>query len=327
MTLKPIPFWLSTCFFLLATTTTSFASPQALVLDLYQTPDGAVTVTEHGNFIDPYFANRALTLADESGMDVRAVAERWIPWLIAHQLPDGRFQRYCKSGGSDWSACEPSDADDAGFAVWLELLYRLAPDSGLPVTWQASAAQANKDLEALRDKNTGLYFVSHELRVCLLMDNVEIYRLFRVMASANRRFGQQKFSIDYGRKADQLASAIVRRMWSPAKHRFAVSTQHPLPTLFYPAAVAQVYPWLFKLPTPAGDAKRAFRNWLRSYGNIWLQRSNDKFPWGIIALAADRFEETAWVNRWVENSQSLRHSAYWTVLDETLVQVLQVDRH
>ena len=310
---------------MLLSAATTYASPQSLSLDLYQTPDGAITVNEHGDFVDPYFANRALTLADESGMDVRAIAERWIPWLMAHQLPDGRFQRYCKTGGGDWSACKPSDADDAGFAVWLELLYRLAPQSGLPIAWRASAAQASKYLEGLRDKNTGLYFVSHDLRVCLLMDNAEIYHLFRVMAAANRRFGQLKLSFEYGKKADQLARAIVRRMWSPAKHSFAASTQRPLPTNFYPAAVAQVYPWLFKVSTPAGDAKRAFQNWLNSYGNIWLHRNGDEFPWGIIALAADRFGETAWVDEWVQNSQSLRHSAYWTVLDETLVQVFQVD--
>src|ERR1044072_1481627 len=163
--------------YLLLFVVTAQASPQNLTLDLYQAPDGAITVNEHGNFVDPYFTNRALTLADESGMNVRAVAERWIPWIMAHQLADGRFERYCKSGGGDWSPCQPSDADDAGLAVWLELLYRLAPQSGLPVTWQASAATANKYLEHLRDKNTGLYFVSHDLRVCLLMDNVEVYHL------------------------------------------------------------------------------------------------------------------------------------------------------
>jgi len=324
MTSKSISALLSILLFLLATAT-AHASPQNFALDLYQTPDGAITVNEHGNFVDPYFANRALTLADESGMDVRVIAERWIPWLMAHQLSDGRFERYCKSGGSDWSPCKPSDADDAGLAVWLELLYRLAPQSGLPAAWQSSAVRANKYLKNLRDKSTGLYFVSHDLRVCLLMDNVEVYHLFRVMSAAHRRFGQTKLSRDYEKKADQLARAIVRRMWLPAKHNFAASTQRPLPTTFYPAAVAQGYPWLFKLPTPAGDAKVAFRKWLSSYGSIWLDRSQDKFPWGIIALASDQFGESAYVDQWIENSKSLRHSAYWTVLDETLVQVFQSD--
>lgn len=311
--------------YLLLLVETAHASLQNLALDLYQTPDGAVTVNEHSDFVDPYFANRALTLADESGMDVRSIAEHWIPWLMAHQLPDGRFQRYCKSGGSDWSPCKPSDADDAGLAVWLELLYRLSPDSGLPTVWKESAAKANKYLEGLRDKNTGLYFVSHDLQVSLLMDNVEVYHLFRVMAVANHRFGQADLSRDYANKADQLARAITRRMWSRKNRDFVASTQQPAPATFYPVQVAQVYPWLFKMPTPAADAKASFQTWLNSYGNIWLDRRDDHFPWGIIALACDQLGETAWVDRWVENSNSLKHSAYWTVLDETLLQILQRD--
>src|SRR6266566_9058531 len=98
MTLQPISTWIPIALLLLGTGT-GYASSQNLTLDLYQTPDGAITVNEHGDFVDPYFANRALTLADESGIDIRVIAERWIPWLIAHQLSDGRFQRYCKSGG------------------------------------------------------------------------------------------------------------------------------------------------------------------------------------------------------------------------------------
>ena len=324
MTLPPISTWLPTALLLLGTGT-GYASSQNLTLDLYQTPDGAITVNEHGNFVDPYFANRALTLADESGMDVGAIAEHWIPWVMAHQLPDGRFQRYCKPGGSDWSPCKPSDADDAGLAVWLELLYRLSPSSGLPADWQGSVERANKYLDGLRDKSTGLYFLSHDLQVCLLMDNVDVYHLFRVMAAANRRFGQTKLSRDYEIKADQLAHAIVHRMWSRKGQNFLASTQQPALNAFYPADVAQVYPWLFKMPTPAVDTKASFRTWLNSHGNIWLDRRDDHFPWGIIALACDQLSETAWVDRWIANSNSLKHSAYWTVLDEALLQVLQRD--
>ena len=303
MTLASTSAWLSLALLFLSIGT-SRASAQTLDLNLYQTPDGAITVNEHGDFVDPYFANRALTLADESGTDVRTSAERWISWLMARQLPDGRFQRYCKSGGSDWYPCKPSDADDAGLAVWLELLYRLSPQSGLPSAWQESARRANKYLNSLYDSNTGLYFVSHDLKVCLLMDNVEVYHLFRVMAVTHRRFGQTELSHDYANKADVLAYAITRRMWSKKKHGFLASTQHPMLTTFYPANVAQVYPWLFKMPTPAGDAKAAFKTWLSSHGDIWLNRRDGNFSWGIVALAGNQLGETQWVDRWIENSKS-----------------------
>ena len=259
-------------------------------------------------------------------MKVHEAAAQWITWLLPRQLPDGRFERYCKSNGSAWSSCKPSDADDAGLAVWLELLYRLAPASGLPNSWQTSATHANQYLESLHDKNSGLYFVSRNLQVCLLMDNVEVYHLFRVMAAANHRFGKDALSREYIGKADQLAQAIAHRMWSRKNQNFVASTQQPLTTTFYPAAVAQVYPWLFKMPGPSGDAKAALHDWLNSHQSVWLERRDDHFPWGIVALTADKFGETAPVNQWIENSNSLRHSAYWTVLDDTILQILQNDR-
>jgi hypothetical protein len=298
------------------------ASSRNLVLGHYHTSSGAITVRADGDFVDPYFANRALTLANENGMDVQQAAAGWIPWLIAHQLPDGRFQRYCKSSGGDWSPCQAADADDAGLAVWLELLYRLAPDSGLPAAWQASAQRASDYLGSLHDTTTGLYFVSHDLRVSLLMDNVEVYHSLRVMAAEHSRFGQSTLSREYEMKADRLARAIVRHMWQPKKHRFVASTQHPEETSFYPSDVAQVYPWLFQMPTPAGDAKAAFRNWLKSYESVWLARRDDDFPWGMIALTGKRLGANASVDRWVESSEPLRHTEYWTVLDEALFQLL-----
>ena len=273
-------FLFQTFFLLVCTTGMAHAFTASFVAGAYQDSDGAITVNAHGDFVDPYFANRALTLADESGLDVRASVARWIPWAMAHQLPDGRFQRYCKSESAAWSACQSSDADDAGLALWLELLFRMAPKSGLPPNWKSSAARANRYLENLHDNGTGLYFVSLELRVSLLMDNVEVYHLFRVMAAANRRFGRPDLGDSYQRKANRLAQAIAGRLWVPAKHEFLISTQNsshqnsaaqnfatqsPAARAFYPDDVAQVYPWLFNMPTPAGNAKAALRRWLKSY--------------------------------------------------------------
>src|SRR5437016_6265023 len=81
---KPFMLRWRQAFFLLLSVVSANAFSQNLALDLYQNPDGAITVNEHGDFVDPYFANRALTLADESGIEVRLIAERWILWLIAH---------------------------------------------------------------------------------------------------------------------------------------------------------------------------------------------------------------------------------------------------
>ena len=296
---------------------------KSFAVGTYQQSDGAITVRANGDSVDPYFASRALTLADESGLDVRATAMPWIRWTIEKQLPDGRLQRYCRSSSENWSACQTADADDAGLAVWLELLFRMAPDTGLPSAWQASATRAGNFLETLHDPGSGLYFVSPDLHACLLMDNVEIYHSLRVIATANRRFGRPAQARYHELKARQLARAIVAKLWVPRTQEFRASTQISATKAFYPDGVAQVYPWLFEMPTPAGDPKTAFRRWLRPYRNLWLRRQADQFPWGIVALLAYRMADCATVSRWMASVGPLQGSAYWTVLDETLFQLFE----
>jgi hypothetical protein len=339
---------LEALFLAMCATGAAHAFTASFVAGAYQDSDGAISVNAYGDFVDPYFANRALTLADESGLDIHASVSRWIPWAIARQLPDGRFQRYCKSESAAWSPCQSSDADDASLALWLELLYRLAPNSGLPLNWKSSTDRANRYLEKLHDNGTGLYFVSLETRVSLLMDNVEVYHLFRVLAAANRRFGHPDLGDYYQRKANRLAQAISARLWVPAEHAFLTSTQNspaqsPATRAFYPDDVAQVYPWLFNMPTPAGNAKAAFQRWLKFYGSTWLNRDGDDFPWGVVALAAFRLGDTTCVRQWITQNASLSLSSslslgsgtlksetlgpdqgrYWTVLDETVLQILR----
>ena len=289
----------------------------------YQNGDGAVTVGADGDFVDPYFANRALTLADEFGLDVRAAANPWIRWAMARQLEDGRFERYCRSDTTRWSSCEPADADDAVLAVWLELLYRIAPESGLPASWSSSATRALSYLETLRDKGSGLYVISHDLSVSLLMDNVEIYHSFRTIGAANRRFGKQELGHRYEQKAALLAGAIVRNLWISQSSSFRVSTQERQPGTFYPDAVAQMYAWTFGMPTPSRSASNAFQHWLDLHESTWLNRTEDAFPWGIVALTAYRFGRTDYVRLWLESVSPLRHGPYWTVLEEAILQALQ----
>eukprot|EP00952_Eustigmatos_sp_NYUAD-ZCMA_P001332 5991-Eustigmatos_ZCMA.PRE.1 len=87
----------------------------------YQRPDGAITTYLSGDSIDPYFATKALLVAQDAGLDNAAAARRWINWLLPQQLADGRFERYCLKG-ERFLPCRPADADDALLATWMELL-------------------------------------------------------------------------------------------------------------------------------------------------------------------------------------------------------------
>ena len=42
-----------------------------------QAPDGAVTLNPGGNYVEPYFATKALIVAQDGGLDVREAASAW----------------------------------------------------------------------------------------------------------------------------------------------------------------------------------------------------------------------------------------------------------
>src|SRR5258707_1902245 len=71
--------------------------------DQYQSDDGALLIEANGDYVEPYFATKALIVAQDAGLDVRQAAADWIRWALAHQKKDGRFERYCrkpaKTGG------------------------------------------------------------------------------------------------------------------------------------------------------------------------------------------------------------------------------------
>src|SRR5205807_385490 len=77
--------------------------------------------------------------------------------------------------GAAWKPCGSADADDSMLALWLQLLYRLAPDSGIPTEWQVSVQKAQAQLAKLRNGRLGIYHVSGRNHVALFMDNVEVY--------------------------------------------------------------------------------------------------------------------------------------------------------
>src|SRR5581483_4206184 len=123
----------------------------------------ALTVHAGGDFVDPYFATKALIAAEEAGLNVDGPARRWIAWLLPRQRPDGRFERYCRADGA-WRSCADADADDALSALWMELLNRMTPHGETVTAWVESAQRADAHLNLLRNSKTGLYQVSRGAR-------------------------------------------------------------------------------------------------------------------------------------------------------------------
>jgi hypothetical protein len=294
------------------------------VLDLsaYQHPDGSIPIRAGGSVVDPYFPTKALIVAHEAGLDVRAPALAWIDWLRARQRPDGRFARYC-GGPATWTVCGEEDADDSMLALWMQLLYTMSPSNRLSAEWMATAIAAESYLDTVRDPATGVYQISRAQPTSLFMDNVEVYAALRESAAAWRRYGDRRHADRLAGLADALALAIERTFRRSGRGDYSVSTQPRTDLAFYPDAVAQTYPWLTGFPSHQSGHRRQFQLWLRKYGKQWTSAKLD-YPWGLVALTAAKVGERKAAMAWRRRAAPLRNTLRWNILEESAFQSLSM---
>lgn len=292
------------------------AADAELTLPGYQRADGAITTYFNGDSVDPYFASKALLAAQDAGVATSATAQRWIAWLLPRQHPDGRFDRYCMKG-QQMTSCQAADADDALMAAWMELLVRSAPKSGLPPAWRASFDKASKHLETLRNRQTRVYQISATLPVALLMDNVEVSSAFKAVGRYRQGQGDTSGAGVWVRKAEQLDRDILSVFWR-GEEGYLVSTQQPNTNEFYPDAVAQIFPILADI-RPAGRPRSAdYGLWMQQHRMTWLRMSEVDYPWGLVALIADKMNDKDAIACWRMRSVQFRHGSHWNVLEEAL---------
>ncbi|HZU22479.1 MAG TPA: hypothetical protein VE998_06565, partial [Terriglobales bacterium] len=296
------------------------AASAALDASRLQTPDGALLMNAGQLEVDPYFSMKALIVAQDAGLDIQAPAARFIAWLLPRQHSDGRFDRYCKKSGA-WRACAAADADDSMLALWLQLLYRTVPKSGLSPEWLASIQRAQQHLTSLRNRRLGVYHVSHRNHVALFMDNVEVYWALKDVAAAQRRLGDPN-AARTAADADSLARGIRYVFWNEKTQSFRASTQKEQPR-FYPEVLAQTFAWMASLPLPEGDAPSAWSRWKQLYAKAWLSNRYDPHPWGLVALTAVKLGDDATAGCWLEHAAPARFGSQWNILEEAAYQAVQ----
>jgi hypothetical protein len=289
----------------------------------FQEPDGAITLNADGKYVEPYFATKALIVAQDGGLDIRVAALAWINWALPRQRPDGLFRRFCRNNNNnDWRDCAPADADDSMLALWMQLLYRMSPPGGLPAAWQRSVVSSAKQLEKLYNQRLGVYHISRRNHVALLMDNIEVYAALQDVAREQLHLGDSDAAEKTNVRAEKLKSAIDRVFWDRRHKRFNPSMQKDHPA-FYPDDVAQVYPWLANMNAPGEDAHEAWEQWKRAFGAGWIERRYDTHPWGLVALAAEKVGDSSAAACWTSHADPLRGSASWNVLEEAVWQALE----
>jgi hypothetical protein len=291
-----------------------------LNLQGYQQKNGAITLGYKGDFVDPYFAMRALLTAKEEGLDIKQPALRWINWLISKQRADGRFDRYCQKG-KQYSACMDADADDVDMILWAQLLMVAADSSEMPQNFQQSYAKAMNYLEKeLYDKELGIYIVNKKSSVGLFMDNIEIAHSFLQLAYLKRQQKNIPEAAEFELRASNLIESIERVFGRESYYE--VSTQPNETKNFYPGAVAQIYPWIFSLPWKHQNNFSNFSNWYYDW-NISAELPQSDFAWGLVALAAKKAGHDSFVEEWLHSAKNLRPKAKWNVLEEAIYQILK----
>jgi hypothetical protein len=286
----------------------------------FQRPDGAITLNSDGKYVEPYFATKALIVAQDGGLDIRQPAHAWINWVLARQRPDGLFRRFCRTNGA-WRDCGAADADDSMLALWMQLLYRMSPASAMPAAWQRSVDLSAKQLEKLYNHRLGVYHISRRNHAALFMDDVEVYAALSDIAREQVRLGDPDNAAKTYARAEKLKSSIQHVFWNRRQKRFDPSMQKDRPA-FYPDDVAQIYPWLANIDVPGEDTREAWEQWKHAFGAGWIERRYDKHPWGLVALAAEKAGDSASAACWTSHSDPLRDSDSWNVLEEAVWQAL-----
>lgn len=280
------------------------------VLSRFVREDGALPITAGGDFVDPYFAQKALLVAWEAGLKPVELTHNWLSWVIPRQRKDGGFDRFClKPQG--WHACKPADADDSSVATFLQLIalyekHRAAFNAPeLPLRTASAKLNARTLLDSLRT-NHGIYKVFLDKPIAYLMDNTEVHASL--------------MQTGHTQQAKLLQLAITKQFyqnsqWLPANSSFDRVE-------FYPHALAPTYRWHTGLSSQS-VIDREFAEWSRQWGNSWLRRSQDQYPWGLVAWGARGIQAQHWIRCW--RFMHIQHDKErgWTVLDEAVDQSLK----
>lgn len=290
----------------------SLAPTQPFQLGTFASPDGAITVTEGGTTVDPYFAMKVLLLA-EGRHDAKPVTDAFIHWMLERPDALSAFGRYCKSAPLTWSRCSDADADDVTAAFWL-VLTEDAPRSD---RLTKSRAAASALLAQLFDATRGVYRISPKGDAALFMDNCEIAHALGMRAAKVR--GPERSALL--RQRQQLM-VHMKAVFPIHEGLPAVSTEGGVPPGFYPGDVAGVFVPLEHLPAKDFPGLLSYQIWAERYAGEWLSGNADVYPWGLVALVSQENHDEASVACWQNHAQVLRHSPRWNVLEEAVWQLL-----
>lgn len=280
----------------------------------FMLPNGGMTVFPQGDYVEPYFALKALLAAHRLGVNINAEALAFAHWLLPFQRGNGVFPRICRSTALHWSACGTADADDSLAALWCVLATEvLSEDRAIA----ASCARSLENLATLWQVKQQTFRAVTGDNTAYFADNVEVIGALNVIRA------DYAAAIRFAPQLAALPSAAVMFKGLQRNYGYdpdgalepAYASIPPAPYGFYPNAVAPIYVWLCGMRSGI-RGQRYWQVWMYRYGKKWLAGESDRFPWGLIAWVAYRMDDPATARTWLENTDAWRAAGRWNVIEE-----------
>jgi hypothetical protein len=276
--------------------------------------DGALTVFAQGDYVEPYSAIKALLVAHRLGVDVRSQAEKFATWMLPFQQANGPFPRICRSGGSRWLACGPSDADDSLAVLWCALGSEILPTHR---ELDASCHKALDNLATLWEPQRQSFRAIFGQPAAYFADNVEVMAFLQSLRADENVFRRHVDVLAKLPGPEVMLSALQRNYGYMPDQKLepTVASIPSTPYAFYPYAVAPIYPLIYDVRT--GKAREHdWQSWRSKYGKSWLEGKVDHFPWGLIAWAAYKSGDRKSAQAWLHNSAQWKQEGRWNIMEE-----------
>ena len=288
--------------------------PDAPMFADFSLPNGAITVFAKGDYVEPYFALKALLAAHRLGVDVTQATSAFGHWLLPFQQANGPFPRVCRSGANDWLACGPADADDSLDALWCLAAAEILPNDEVLA---ASCTRSLENLATLWNPAQQTFRALSGGTAAYFADNVEVIGALAYLR--HDRAASSRFAVQLAALPSTASMQKGLRQNYGYDPNGALEPERasvpPTPYGFYPNAVAPVYLWLYQLRHGASGA-RYWQVWKERYGEKWLAGESDHFPWGLIAWAAYLSGDQASARAWLKNADAWRVAGRWNVVEE-----------
>lgn len=275
----------------------SFAEDEAQWLRSTQAPSGLFAQTPALIDAVPYFSNfaaRALLTRDPGA------ARAYIHWYLDNlNLPDrwgldGTVYDHRFEGGQELPR-NTYDSADSYAATFLSLVgeyLRHTGDRKLVEAYFDRLSLVASVILKLQDGD-GLVRAGPQDGIKYLMDNAECYRGLHDWADILAALDLHTEAKAVRHQAERIAEGIEARLWDRGRGAYAWGLgpkwllRRSNLQMWYPDAVAQLYPILYGVVPPAGDRAQSLWQRFNAAHPGWTRLDKpDLFPWVLVAKVA-----------------------------------------